>query len=69
MDSQRVYKVAISKYHFLNLKDFLDITLEEIEANGGFKIVDISYRDVIEEYFTSHQHLSRKVEGRLVIEK
>ena len=69
LDSQRVYKVAISKYHFLNLKDFLDITLEEIEANGGFKIVATSYRDVIEEYFTSHQHLSREVEGRLVIEE
>ena len=69
MDSQRVYKVAISKYHFLNLKDFLDITLEEIEANGGFKTVATSYRDVIEEYFTSHQHLSHEVEGRLVIEE
>ena len=69
LDSQRVYKVAISKYHFLNLKEFLDITLEEIEANGGFKIVATSYRDVIEEYFTSHQHLSREVEGRLVIEE
>ena len=43
-------------------------TLEEIEANGGFKIVATSYRDVIEEYFTSHQHLSREVEGRLIIE-
>lgn len=68
LDSQRVYKVAISKYHFLNLKEFLDITLSEIEANGGFRLVATSYRDVIEEYFTSHQHLSREVEGRLVIE-
>ena len=46
----------------------MDISLEEIEANGGFKVVATSYRDVIEEYITSHQHLYREVEGRLVIE-
>ena len=66
--TDKVYKVAISKYHFSNLKEFLDITLEEIEANGGFKIVATSYRDVIEEYFSSHHHLYREVEGRLVVE-
>ena len=68
MLKDKVYKIAISKYHFSNLKEFLDITLEEIEANGGFKIVATSYRDVIEEYFSSHHHLYREVEGRLVFE-
>ena len=68
MLKDKVYKIAISKYHFSNLKEFLDITLEEIEANGGFKIVATSYRDVIEEYFSSHHHLYREVEGRLVVE-
>ena len=65
--ADKIYKVALSKYHFSNLKEFLDITVEEIEANGGFKVVATSYRDVIEEYFTSHQHLYREVEGRLII--
>ena len=68
LPADKIYKVALSKYHFSNLKDFLDISLEEIEANGGFKVVATSYRDVIEEYITSHQHLYREVEGRLVIE-
>ena len=68
MLKDKVYKIAISKYHFSNLKEFLDITLEEIEANGGFKIVATSYRDVIEEYFSSHHLLYREVEGRLVFE-
>lgn len=66
--ADKIYKVALAKYHFSNLKEFLDITVEEIEANGGFKVVATSYRDVIEEYFTSHQHLYREVEGRLIIE-
>ena len=66
--ADKIYKVALSKYHFSNLKEFLDITVEEIEANGGFKVVATSYRDVIEEYFTSHQHLYREMEGRLIIE-
>lgn len=68
LEPEKVYKVAISKYHFTNLKDFLDITLEEIEVNGGFKIVATSYREVIEEYFSSHQNLRSEVEGRLVVE-
>ena len=68
LPAAKIYKVALSKYHFSNLKDFLDISLEEIEANGGFKVVATSYRDVIDEYITSHQHLYREVEGRLVIE-
>ena len=68
VEPEKIYKLALSKYHFSNLAEFLDVTLDEVMANGGFRIVATSYREVIEEYFTTHQHMHREVEGRLVIE-
>lgn len=68
LNLQRIYKVAISKYHFFNLQPFFNITQQEVEANGGFKVIATSYREVIEEYLASHQHLQSEVEGRLIIE-
>ena len=68
LEPAKIYKLALSKYHFSNLAEFLDVTLDEVVTNGGFRIVATSYREVIEEYFTTHQHMHREVEGRLVIE-
>ena len=65
---ERLYTVAVQKYHYNNLKPFLDITLEEVEKNGKIRVLSTSARDVVEEYLTVNQHLSREVEGRLVVE-
>ena len=46
----------------------MDITLEEVEKNGKIRVLSTSARDVVEEYLTVNQHLSREVEGRLVVE-
>lgn len=64
----RRYSVAMQKYHYNNLKPFLNITLEEAEQNGKIRVLSTSARDVVEEYLTVNQHLSREVEGRLVVE-
>ena len=66
--AERLYTVAVQKYHYNNLKPFLDITLEEVEKNGKIRVLSTSARDVVEEYLTVNQHLSREVEGRLVVE-
>lgn len=66
--AERLYTVAVQKYHYNNLKPFLDITLEEVEKNGKIRVLSTSARDVVEEYLTVNQHLSRGVEGRLVVE-
>ena len=66
--AERLYTVAVQKYHYNNLKPFLDITLEEVEKNGKIRVLSTSARDVVEEYLTVNQHLSREVEGRLVME-
>ena len=51
------------------MKPFLDITPEEAEANGRVRVLATSYREVIEEYILTHQHLKRELEGRLIIEQ
>ena len=63
----RLYTVALQKYHYNNLKPFLDITLEEVEKNGKIRVLSTSARDVVEEYLMVNQHLKREVEGRLVV--
>ena len=68
LGAQQIYKIGLCKYHYSSLKPFLDITLEEAEANGRVRVLATSYRDVIEEYFMTHQHLKRELEGRLIIE-
>ena len=63
-----IYTVAMQKYHYNNLKAFLNITLEEAEENGRTRVLSTSARDVVEEYLMVNQHLNRRVEGRLVVE-
>lgn len=55
-------------YSFGVLLMAVDITLEEVEKNGKIRVLSTSARDVVEEYLTVNQHLSREVEGRLVME-
>ena len=55
-------------YSFGVLLMAVDITLEEVEKNGKIRVLSTSARDVVEEYLTVNQHLSREVEGRLVVE-
>lgn len=62
-----LYTVALSHYHYQNLPEFLNITVEEIEKNAKVRVLATSYRNVVEEYLMKHQHLSREVEGRLVV--
>lgn len=66
--ADRLYTVAMQKYHYNNLKAFLNITLEEAEENGKTRVLSTSARDVVEEYLMVNQHLNRRVEGRLVVE-
>ncbi len=66
--ADRLYTVAMQKYHYNNLKAFLNITLEEAEENGKIRVLSTSARDVVEEYLMVNQHLNRRVEGRLVVE-
>lgn len=67
LEENRIYTVGLLKYHFLNLKEFLDVTVEECEQNAACRTLSTSTRDVIEEYLATHANLDSQVEGRLVV--
>ena len=67
IEEKQLYSIAVSKYHFMNLQEFLNISLEEAKENALPRVLATSCRDIIEEYLMVTQHLSRDVEGRLVI--
>ncbi|MBQ4343039.1 MAG: 5'-nucleotidase C-terminal domain-containing protein [Erysipelotrichaceae bacterium] len=63
----RLFKVGLQNYHFLNFTDFFNVPIEEVEANKKSVVMTTSTRDVIEEYLISHQHLDREIDGRLTL--
>lgn len=64
-----IYRVALQKYHYLNIEGGFNITLDKLEKNGKFRILSTSCRDVLEEYLGEHQHLDIDIKSnpRLVI--
>lgn len=67
LSSERLYRVALPNYHYQNLPEFLNVTVEELEKNAKVRVLATSYRNVVEEYLMNHQHLYREVEGRLIV--
>lgn len=64
----RVYKIGLQQFHFLNIKDFFSVSVEEISGNGDPKVIATSCREILEEYLSCHQNLDRQISGRLIVE-
>ncbi len=63
----QLLKIGIEKYHFLNLKEFLNVSVEQVSANRKPVLVSTSTRDVVEEYLSSNQHIDSVIDGRLTL--
>ncbi len=61
------FTVAMQRYHFLSIGEFLGIPREEIEKNGQPLEVATKCPNVLEEYFTSHELVKYDGEPRLII--
>lgn len=61
------YTVAMSEFHFNNLKDFFNVDPAEIEANGEIKVLTTSEVQTLLEYFEDNKHLGFDVDGRLEV--
>ena len=68
IEDDHLYSIGLQKFHLSNMKDFLDVSQKEAEANCRIRVLSTSTRDVLEEYLAANQHLDRRVEGRLVVE-
>ena len=62
--AEKKYTVALQKFHFNNIKDFLGVELKEVEINRKARVISTSAVDIFDEYLTLNTHLDAKVEGR-----
>ncbi|MDO5561726.1 MAG: bifunctional UDP-sugar hydrolase/5'-nucleotidase [bacterium] len=64
VDLRKKYSVALQKFHFNNLSDFLGVSLKEVEVNKKPRIISTSALDIFDEYLTLNTHLDARIEGR-----
>ena len=65
---EKIYKIGLQYYFYLNMKDFFSISQEEVSQNGKPRRVATSCREVLDEYLSCHQNLDHQISGRLKIE-
>lgn len=67
IDDQRIYKIGLQYYFYLNMKDFFSVSHEDVEPNGKPRRIATSCREVLDEYLSCHQGLDHKISGRIKI--
>ena len=67
VEDDKIYVVGIQEFHYNNLKDFFNITEEEIKANGDPVILTTSDVQTLLEYFSHKSHLGLGIETRLEV--
>jgi 5'-nucleotidase len=60
------FTIALQGYHLNNCSDYLNISRDELEEIGGWKVVSTSVQEILEEWLRNNQNVSREVEKRLV---
>jgi 5'-nucleotidase/UDP-sugar diphosphatase len=63
------YTIGAMQFHYSISDKAFGLSHEELTAMGEPQVVCTSCLDVLEEYLSAHQHLTRQVEGRLVLKK
>ena len=67
MDEARVFTVGLQHFHYLNLADSFDITVEEVRKNHMDRVISTSCTQIIEEVLGNGQHQNASGEGRLIL--
>ncbi len=68
IDDNKIYKIGLQHYHFINFESFFSVSYDEICKNGRPRILSTSCREILDEYLSAHQNLDHKIDGRLVVE-
>ena len=68
IEEEKIYKIGLQYYFYLNMKDFFSISHEEVVNNGKPRRVATSCREVLDEFLSCHQNLDHQISGRLKIE-
>ncbi len=61
------FKLGLQKFHLNNIRDFLDVFLEEVSSYKKPKILTTNETDLLEEYLGHHEMIRASEERRLII--
>ena len=64
----KLYTIGMQEFHYNSLKDFFNITYEEIEANGKVSVLTTSDAQTLLEYFEDNKHLGFNLANILIVE-
>ncbi|MBO4798322.1 MAG: 5'-nucleotidase C-terminal domain-containing protein, partial [Candidatus Methanomethylophilaceae archaeon] len=67
VDDSKVYTLGLQHFHYLNMADSFDITLDEVRKNHKDRVISTSCLQVIEEALQEGQHQNASGEGRLIL--
>ena len=67
VEDDRHLRVGIQRYHFCNLQEFLDVSLQEISLIHKPRVITTSTTDVLVEYLSLHEKMKVSREQRLFI--
>ena len=67
IEDEKIYKIGLQYYFYLNMKDFFSVSHEEVAENGKPRRVATSCREVLDEYLSCHRNLDHHISGRLEI--
>ena len=67
INEEKIYKIGLQYYFYLNMKDFFSVTHEEIANNGKPRRIATSCREVLDEFLSCQQNLDHQISGRLII--
>ena len=68
IDDQKIYKIGLQHYFYLNMQSFFSVSYEDVERYGKPRRIATSCREVLDEYLSSRQGLDHSISGRLVVE-
>ncbi|MBO4792880.1 MAG: bifunctional metallophosphatase/5'-nucleotidase [Clostridia bacterium] len=68
VDDDRLFTLGLQQFHYNTFESSFGIKIADVLKNGARRTLSTSCRQVIEEYFSSHQHLDRTAGDRLIIE-
>ena len=67
IQGDKVFKIGIQEFHYMNFNDFLGLDIKETYINGKPRVITTSDFDVLNEYLSSHNVVDSAVEGRLIV--
>jgi len=67
IQDDRLYKVGLQEFHFVNFEKFFNVPIEEVLANADARVVSSSIQDLIIEHLSTNSLMDAQVEGRIEI--